>query len=107
VCTFPANYITLLAIPAGTICVFQKIKTGQKMVQTKTSVKTAKNPGLQSFTIPVWSFWLLGKGTPVMVMVKASQHQKTGLDQTFNHSLKSQFQQYQPAKCVYFRKIEI
>jgi hypothetical protein len=75
-------------------------------VQTETSVKTAKNPGMQSFSVPVWYFRLLGKGRPVMVMVKAPQHQKTRLDWTFKNWLKSQFQQYQPAKYVYFRTLK-
>ena len=54
-------------------------------MKTETSLKMAKNRGLQSFCGLVQSFDFWGKGRPVTVMVKALWHQKTGQDWTFKH----------------------
>ena len=54
-------------------------------MKAETGLKTAKNRGLRSFCSPVQSFDFWAKGRPVMVMVKAFGHQKTGLNQTFEH----------------------
>jgi hypothetical protein len=75
-------------------------------VQTKTDLKTAKNHSLQFFSSPVQSFWLLGKGRPIMVTVKALSIKK--LDQTGLLNTSLNYNSAIPAsKYEYFRKIEI